>query len=69
VGFLLLSKENKLDLLIGKGKVYLIEGRVFVKKNLPYHKFKDYFKLGNILKNKISRWEMVFSPYVVRKTT
>jgi len=48
VDFLLLSKENKLDLLIGKGKIYLIEGRVFVKKNLPYHRFNDYFELGNL---------------------
>jgi len=60
VGFLLLSKENKLDLLIGKGKIYLIEGRFFVKKNLPYHRFKDYFEEGSMPKNKIFRWEMVF---------
>jgi hypothetical protein len=33
-GFLILSKENMVDLLIGKGKIYLIEAWVFVKKIL-----------------------------------
>jgi len=53
VGFLLLSKENVLDLVVGKGKIYLIEGRVFVKKILAYHRFENHFQLGTLLKKKI----------------
>jgi len=53
VGFLLLSKENKLDLLIGKGKIYLIEGRFFVKKNLQESYLRGLEKPSGQLRNAI----------------